>query len=73
MEKHKILSVKERICFEVEIEVEGMDNLHLTLCKEEDGSIRPFGKADGIIVWQLQLLDKPFWKSIEEQLRKKFL
>ena len=31
MEKHKILSVKERICFEVEIEVEGMDNLHLTL------------------------------------------
>lgn len=71
MEKYKILSVKERKCFDVEIEVREMDSFYLTLEIREDGSIQPIHKTDWLLIWQLKLIDEQAWRSIKEQIKEK--
>ncbi len=71
MEKYKILSVKERKCFDVEIGVQEKESFYLTLEIREDGSIQPVDKSELMLLWQLKLIDKQAWELIEKQIKEK--
>ena len=72
MSKRKVISVTPKKYFDIEIEVQEMENIHLSLYIDENGDVKPVDKSDMALVWQLKLMDKELWentaKTVKDQI-----
>ena len=66
--KNKILSFKEKKYFDVELQ--GMEKIHLNVEVSDNGEILPLDEMDMRIIIQLRTVDKKLWKKLEEELKK---
>ena len=69
MAKHEIVCVTPRTFFDIEIKIQGMENIHLSLYIDEDGEVQPVEKPDMALIWQLKLMDEEFWKKIKKTIK----
>ncbi len=70
MSKRKVISVTPKKYFDIEIEVQEMENIHLSLYIDENGDVKPVDKSDMALVWQLKLMDKELWENIAKTVKE---
>ncbi len=70
MSKRKVISVTPKKYFDIEIEVQEGERIHLSLYIDEDGTVQPLDKSDRAFVWQLKLMDKELWKNITKVIKE---
>ena len=70
MSKRKVISVTPKKYFDIEIEVQEMENIHLSLYIDENGDVKPVDKSDRAFLWQLKLMDKELWENITETVKE---
>ena len=67
--KNKILSIKEKKYFDIEIQ--GIKKFHLTVELNDNGEIVPMDEMDLLTIIQLRSADKELWKQLEEKLKER--
>ena len=70
MLKRKVISVTPKKYFDIEIGVQEMENIHLSLYIDENGDVKPVDKSDMALVWQLKLMDKELWENITKTVKE---
>ena len=70
MSRRKVISVTPKKYFDIEIEVQEMENIHLSLYIDENGDVKPVDKSDMALVWQLKLMDKELWENIAKTVKE---
>ena len=70
MLKRKVISVTPKKYFDIEIGVQEMENIHLSLYIDENGDVKSVDKSDMALVWQLKLMDKELWENITKTVKE---